>query len=69
MTPLIAIIDPADGRVTDIVDLSALAAEVGADNYDAVANGIAFDAVNRRLYVTGKLWPTLFQIHVPALGV
>jgi glutamine cyclotransferase len=69
MTPWIAVIDPADGRVTDMVDLSPLVAEVGADNYDAVANGIAWDAVNRRLYVTGKLWPTLFQIHVPALGI
>lgn len=69
MTPWIAVIDPADGRVTDMIDLSPLVAEVGADNYDAVANGIAFDAVNRRLYVTGKLWPTLFQIHVPELGL
>jgi glutamine cyclotransferase len=30
-----------------------------------VANGIAWDAKARRLFVTGKLWPTLFEIALP----
>jgi len=67
MTDRIAIIDPADGRVTAYVDLSPLVHEVAADDYDAVANGIAYDAASGRLFVTGKLWPTLFEIRVPAL--
>ncbi|MDW8481954.1 MAG: glutaminyl-peptide cyclotransferase [Meiothermus sp.] len=31
-------------------------------NPDAVLNGIAYDEQNRRIYVTGKLWPYLFEI-------
>jgi glutamine cyclotransferase len=55
-------IDPASGAVTGLVDLSALVAEVCASDPEAVANGIAWDPVKRRLFVTGKLWPTLFEI-------
>lgn len=69
MTPWIAVIDPADGRVTHMIDLGPLVAEAGTHDLDAVANGIAWDAANRRLYVTGKLWPTLYRISVPALGI
>ena len=59
-------IDPANGHVTAIVDLRAIVAEVGATNPEAVANGIAWDAGKRRLFVTGKLWPTMFEIALPA---
>jgi glutamine cyclotransferase len=31
-----------------------------------VLNGIAWDPVGDRLFVTGKLWPTLFEVRVPA---
>lgn len=55
-------IDPATGAVTGLVDLSALVAEVAAGDPEAVANGIAWDPAKRRLFVTGKLWPTLFEI-------
>lgn len=64
--PRIARIDPATGRVTGIIDLSALAAENG-DNSDRVLNGIAWDARHDRLFVTGKYWPRLYEIDlVPA---
>jgi glutamine cyclotransferase len=33
-----------------------------SQNIDAVANGIAYNHVNNRLYVTGKLWDTLYEI-------
>ena len=33
-------------------------------NSDAVLNGIAYDAKDNRLFVTGKLWPKLFEIEV-----
>ena len=35
-----------------------------AGNADAVLNGIAFDAARDRLFVTGKLWPELFEIQL-----
>jgi len=65
MTDRIARIDPQTGRVTGWIELSGLKALAGAsDNIDAVANGIAYDAKGDRLFVTGKLWPKLFQIRL-----
>lgn len=64
-TPYLLRIDPASGRTTAIVDLTAIVAEVGATDPEAVANGIAWDAGKRRLFVTGKKWPTLFEISLP----
>lgn len=68
-TDRIAVIRPADGRVVAWIDLSAEAAENASPEPEAVANGIAWDAQNRRLYVTGKFWPRLYQIKVPKLGI
>ncbi len=55
-------IDPQTGQVNSIVDLSGL--NPGRRNADEVLNGIAWDADNERLFVTGKLWPTLYEITV-----
>ncbi len=66
MTNLIVRIDPATGRVKGLIDLSALAARIGATDRDSIPNGIAFDKANGRLFVTGKNWPLLFQIKLPA---
>ena len=63
--PFIVRIDPASGRVTGVIDLRAIVAEVGATDPEAVANGIAWDADKRRLFVTGKRWPTVFEIRLP----
>lgn len=63
--PFILRIDPASGRVTGVVDLRAIVAEVGATDRESVANGIAWDAGRRRLFVTGKRWPTVFEIALP----
>nr|WP_294525874.1 glutaminyl-peptide cyclotransferase [uncultured Rhodopila sp.] len=63
--PLIARIDPKTGAVTGLIDgsrLFALAASKGR-TID-VLNGIAYDAAADRLFVTGKLWPKLFQIRL-----
>lgn len=57
-------IAPGTGRVTAIIDLRPLVAEIGARDRDAVLNGIAWDAAKKRLFVTGKLWPTLFEIRI-----
>ena len=66
-TTRIARIDPSTGRVTGWIDLAPLVAQSGAGTEDAVLNGIAWDAARRRLFVTGKLWPHLYEIElVPA---
>jgi glutaminyl-peptide cyclotransferase len=65
MTNVIARIDPATGKVTGWIDLSALTAEVDPRGADDVPNGIAWDAKDKRLFVTGKDWPTLFEIRLP----
>lgn len=65
MTPTIARIDPRSGKVRGLIDVSPLVARVGLADPDAVANGIAYDRAARKLYVTGKNWPTLFEIALP----
>jgi glutaminyl-peptide cyclotransferase len=60
-TPRIARIDPNTGRVTGIIDLSGIANQ-NTTSSDAVLNGIAWDAQHDRLFVTGKLWPRLYEI-------
>lgn len=66
LTNVIARIDPKTGHVTGWIDLSALTAKVDPKDSNAVPNGIAWDARGQRLFVTGKDWPTLFQIALPA---
>jgi glutamine cyclotransferase len=60
----IARIDPATGAVIDWLDIAPLVKASGAKGQEAVANGIAYDAAKDRLFVTGKLWPKLFEIRV-----
>ena len=62
-------IDPADGTIRRIVDLSPLVAEIdaaqnGAVRNGAVLNGIAHDPASDRWFVTGKLWPTMFEVRL-----
>ena len=55
----IAVINPADGAVTAVIDASGLVAEnPGAD----VLNGIAYDEATDTFLVTGKLWPTMYRL-------
>jgi glutamine cyclotransferase len=66
----IARIDPQSGRVTGWVDLTGILPASQQTARGAVLNGIAYDAVGDRIFVTGKLWPTLFEIEVvPAAQV
>lgn len=58
-------IDPETGTVSGIVDLSALYPATMRSR-EAVANGIAFDASEERIYVTGKNWPQLYEITLVA---
>lgn len=61
-TKWIARIDPASGRVKGWIDLSSLPETESPPDPDAVANGIAYDRVHDRLFVTGKYWPHLYEI-------
>jgi len=63
MTDYLARINPDTGRITGWVDLSTILSprdRAGAD----VLNGIAYDEGRDRLFVTGKLWPKLFEIKI-----
>ena len=62
-TDRIAIIAPDTGRVTGWINLAGLLPASAAASVD-VLNGIAWDAERRRLFVTGKLWPSLFEIRI-----
>jgi glutamine cyclotransferase len=61
---LIARIDPATGHVTAWIDLTGLLSEEDRQGKEDVLNGIAYDAANSRLLVTGKNWPRLFHIRL-----
>ena len=68
MTDRIARIDPATGRVKGWIDVAGLAHPARAQAGDYVANGIAWDAGGRRLFVTGKNWPALYQVRLVPAG-
>lgn len=61
---LIARIDPATGHVKGWIDLTGLLPPADKTGETDVLNGIAYDAAQDRLFVTGKRWPKLFQIRV-----
>ncbi|MBM4094808.1 MAG: glutaminyl-peptide cyclotransferase [Planctomycetes bacterium] len=61
----IARIAPDTGRVVGWIDLSELYPANQRPDRDDVLNGIAYDAAQQRLYVTGKHWPNLFEIRLP----
>lgn len=58
----IAIIDPQTGRVTGWLDLTGMRPDQGKE--EEVLNGIAYDPEKGALYVTGKMWPNIFQIEM-----
>lgn len=59
----IARISPATGMVVGWIDLRDLPVPDGRERR-GVANGIAYDAVNERLFLTGKRWPVLFEVEL-----
>jgi glutaminyl-peptide cyclotransferase len=63
----IARIDPQTGRVREWLDLSQIYPEAETVDEEAVPNGIAWDDAGGRLFITGKLWPRLFEITVADL--
>jgi len=64
LTDRIARIDPKSGKVLAWIDLSGILSSDDHTGSGAVLNGIAYDEASDRLFVTGKLWPKLFEIKV-----
>ena len=60
----VARISPKTGDVVGWIDLAGLLSPIYRLGSDAVLNGIAYDPVRKRLFVTGKLWPRVFEIRL-----
>lgn len=63
-TDKIAIIEPESGKVISWLDLSDILDTVDVTQKINVLNGIAYDSESNKLFVTGKLWPKMFQIRI-----
>lgn len=63
-TDQVARIDPVSGRVVGVIDFTGLLNAQDRNTTTDVLNGIAYDAVKDRLFVTGKLWPRLFEVRL-----
>lgn len=57
-------IDPKDGEIVGWINLKGIFDATPIHDEDAVLNGIAYDPATKRVFVTGKLWPVLFEIEL-----
>ena len=64
LTERVARISPMDGRVLGWIDLTGILPKADQKKDTDIVNGIAYDSLGKRLFVTGKLWPKLFEIKV-----
>ncbi len=64
LTDTIIAIDPDDGSIISLVDLTGLRPEQNRAMQGEVLNGIAYDDQSDKLYVTGKNWSTLYEIRL-----
>ena len=63
-TDEIVVIDPQNGKVVSDLNLNGLLGAADRTGREDVLNGIAYDAANKRVFVTGKNWSKLFWIRV-----
>jgi len=63
-TDKIVRIDPETGKVLAWINLGGLLPQKDYSRETEVLNGIAYDEINKKLFVTGKMWPKLFQIEL-----
>lgn len=63
-TDRIVRIDPKSGKILGWIDLTGLLKTKDRSGEEDVLNGIAYDEVGKRLFVTGKMWPKLFEIEI-----
>jgi glutaminyl-peptide cyclotransferase len=63
LAPYIFKIDPASGKVVAKADVTSMWDRAKVIDPEAeVPNGIAYDAATKKIYVTGKLWPELYEV-------
>jgi len=63
--PYILKIDPASGNIVGKIDLGIMWQRIRAIDPNAdVPNGIAYDSVTKKTYITGKRWPSLFEVQI-----
>ena len=58
-------IDPENGHVVGVMNMTGLLKQYAPSaefNPDAVLNGIAYDSASKKMFITGKLWPKLFEV-------
>ncbi len=63
-TDYVVRIDPANGKVLGTIDFTGLLEAKERSASSSVLNGIAYDAAEDRLFVTGKRWPKLFEVRL-----
>jgi glutamine cyclotransferase len=63
-TDRIARIEPETGKILGWIDLTGLLAVKDRTGEEDVLNGIAYDEAGKRLFVTGKMWPKLYEIEI-----
>ena len=62
LTNAVVVIDPQSGVVQRVIDMTPISNASGRASSDDVLNGIAYDEESDRLWITGKNWPTLFEL-------
>ena len=67
-TDVIVRIDPATGSVLESLDLTGLKEYIDPEASIDVLNGIAYDHETGHIFITGKLWPLLFEIALTPAG-
>ncbi len=60
----IARIAPDDGRILAWIDATGLLQPGEVTDPEAVLNGIAYDSAHNRIFLTGKLWPKIFEVRL-----
>ena len=61
---IIARIDPQTGHVVSFLDLSGLLPASARNGQEDVLNGIAYDPATKRIWISGKRWPSIFEIKI-----
>lgn len=64
LTDTIVAVNPDDGNVVSLIDLTGLRPEQNQAMQGEVLNGIAYDSFNGKLYLTGKNWPSLYEVRL-----
>jgi len=64
LTDTIVAVNPDDGNVVSLIDLTGLRPEQNLAMQGEVLNGIAYDSINGKLYLTGKNWPSLYEVRL-----